>query len=55
MPSTDADALAAGAPSSLPTPEPPATPDCPAVYAVGEYRVGDAEDELLNGHPDIRY
>lgn len=26
-----------------------------AVFAVGEYLVGDAEDSLLNGHPDIRY
>ncbi|UOQ54362.1 hypothetical protein [Hymenobacter cellulosivorans] len=25
------------------------------VLAVGEYLVGDAEDTLLNGHPDIRY
>ncbi|TGE20520.1 hypothetical protein E5K00_21235 [Hymenobacter aquaticus] len=25
------------------------------VYAVGEYVVGDADDTLLNGHPDIRY
>ncbi|MCB2409260.1 hypothetical protein [Hymenobacter lucidus] len=42
----------------------PASPDHPdleaaaasaAVFAVGEYLVGDAEDTLLNGHPDIRY
>jgi hypothetical protein len=26
-----------------------------AVFAVGDYLVGDAEDSLLNGHPDIRY
>jgi hypothetical protein len=25
------------------------------VFAVGDYLVGDAEDELLSGHPDIRY
>ncbi|UOQ73581.1 hypothetical protein [Hymenobacter cellulosilyticus] len=25
------------------------------VLAVGEYLVGDTEDTLLNGHPDIRY
>ncbi|WP_262712962.1 hypothetical protein [Hymenobacter elongatus] len=25
------------------------------VFVVGEYVVGDAEDMLLNGHPDIRY
>lgn len=25
------------------------------VLVVGEYLIGDAEDTLLNGHPDIRY
>ena len=27
----------------------------PAIFVVGDYTVGDSEDELLNGHPDIRY
>ncbi|WP_157807713.1 hypothetical protein [Hymenobacter chitinivorans] len=36
---------------------PEAEPAAPVarVLAVGEYLVGDAEDTLLNGHPDIRY
>lgn len=25
------------------------------VFAVGDYLVGDADDEYLSGHPDIRY
>lgn len=26
-----------------------------AVYQVGDYLIGDAEDAKLGGHPDIRY
>ncbi|MCB2380078.1 hypothetical protein LGH70_20960 [Hymenobacter sp. BT635] len=33
----------------------PADNKAAAVYSVGDYRVGDTEDTLLNGHPDIRY
>ncbi|WP_188812723.1 hypothetical protein [Hymenobacter cavernae] len=25
------------------------------VFAVGDYLIGDADDGMLNGHPDIRY
>jgi hypothetical protein len=26
-----------------------------SILVVGDYVVGDAEDEYLSGHPDIRY